>query len=119
MRCDPTLKKWYRRINRKFFLDELPNNVIVRYGNEDDDDLDAYLGLSELCADGRHKYQIIINKEKNVSATIRFGTLIHEMVHIATGLRDDHGPAFETWRATLADRGIFKKGALYKGLTLF
>jgi hypothetical protein len=34
-------------------------------------------------------------------------------------LKDNHGPAFETKRQMIADRGIFKKNAIYKGYTLF
>ena len=121
MHSDKSLKSWYRKINKRFFLNELPNDVCVRYVNEDDDDEEErceerYCGWSDR-GDERHKYVIVISKTNDRVA--RLATLAHEMIHVFTALKDDHGPAFERVRQMISDRGIFKKNAIYKGFTLF
>jgi hypothetical protein len=55
----------------------------------------------------------------NAPVSVRLTTLIHECIHVFLELKDDHGPAFEKVRLMLSDRGIFKKGALVRGLTIF
>ena len=121
MQSDPTLKKWYKYINKKFFHNELTNKVCVRWSNEDDEDQfeEKYFGTADKANDGYHEYEIVMSRELNKSASTRMATLAHEMIHVATELRDNHGPVFERWRQTLSDRGLFKKGAVRKGLTLF
>ena len=121
MRSNKSLKKWYRYINKRYFLDELPNDVCVRYVNQDDIDEEEkceerYKGWAEKSKDTYHQYLIVIVPNGRLSD---IATLAHEMVHISTSLRDDHGDAFEARRQMISDRGIFKKGAIYKGLTLF
>lgn len=122
MRSNKTLKKWYRFINKRYFLNGLPNDVCVRYVNEEDKDEEEkceerYKGWAEKVAGDRyHKYTIVICPNGRVSD---IATLAHEMIHVALSLKDNHGPAFEEKRQMISDRGIFKKGAIYKGLTLF
>lgn len=116
MRSDRTLKRWYLLINKKFFYGELPTNVIVRWalpGEEND------IACTERFVGKKHPYEILLNREKNKTNSIKLGSLVHEMVHIATHYRDNHGPLFEEWRHKLGERGIFKKGALLKGITIF
>lgn len=116
MRSDKTLKKWYSLINKKFFYGELPQNVVVRWslpGEEKD------VASLEKSADHRHSFILLLNKEKNPTLSIKLSSLLHEMIHVATGNRDDHGPLFEAWRVKLGSRGTFKKGALIKGTCLF
>lgn len=128
MRSDKTLRKWYVYINRRFFDNTLPDNVCVRWANELEEADDArweekYFGEAWTCtgehADGVHTHCIVLSRVRNVYSTTRMSTLAHEMIHVATNCRDDHGPAFEKWRLYISDRGIFKKHALRKGLTLF
>jgi hypothetical protein len=124
MRSDKTLKRWYRIINKRFFSNQLTNNVCVRWANEEDIDEDSrceekYFGWAGESRDGFHKYEIILSRKKVNSKSAKLLTLAHEMVHIATEFRDDHGAVFEQWRQVIADKGIFKKGALVKGLTIF
>lgn len=123
MRSDPTLKRWYRFLNKKFFNNELTNQVCVRWMNDDDETKEyrcheRYFGWAEI-AEGRHQYVIVLSRLKNPGNTAKLATLVHEMCHIATGLRDDHGPAFSEWHESLTARGLFRKGAVLKGLTLF
>jgi hypothetical protein len=121
MRSDPTLKKWYRFINHKFFHGELPNDVCVRWSNDEDDEdgfENKYFGIADHAKDSHHTYEIVMSRSKNEPASSRMLTLVHEMIHIATSLKDNHGPVFEAWWGVLYDRGILKKGAIRKGITL-
>jgi hypothetical protein len=121
VKSDKTLKKWYRFLNHKFFHDELPNNVCVRWSDEDEEDgfEERYFGVADYADDRYHKYQIILSYPLNRKFTVMASTLAHEMVHIATELKDNHGPAFDRYHKLLTERGLFKKGALRKNLTLF
>ena len=123
MKSDRTLLRWYRKINRRFFDGACPDSVCVRWADHDDRDRNwekKYFGDASLSEDDEyHDYQIVMNKPLNKQWIVKISTLVHEMIHLATRLRDDHGPAFETWRQRVGDRGIFKKHALRKGYTLF
>jgi hypothetical protein len=123
MKSDPTLKKWYRLINKKFFDSKLPKDVCVRWAEpfEDHDERweEKYFGSADAAKDGAHSYVIVMSRIKNTAASVRMLTLAHEMCHVATECKDDHGPAFEEWRQYIGDRGFFKKGAVRKGLTIF
>ena len=80
MRSDPTLKRWYRTINKRFFDNQLTNNVCVRWANE----LEAahfeekYFGWMNVAGDGRHKWCIVLSKEKCSSQSVKRLTLAHE-----------------------------------------
>ena len=126
MRSDRTLLRWFRLINHKFFNNELPQDTCVRWADETDIKKDArcedkYFGWADTAdsEDRRHTYVIVLSREQNSKWCVRIGTLAHEMCHIATKLKDSHGAVFESQRQLIADRGIFKKHALRKGLTLF
>jgi hypothetical protein len=121
MRSDPTLKRWYRVINKRFFDKQLTNNVCVRWANEAEIEKyeERFFGYMNTCDDGYHEWVIVLSESKCSAPSITLLTLAHEMCHIATKMKDDHGPAFEYWRQYIGDRGIFKKGALRKGLTIF
>jgi len=126
MRSDRTLKYYYRLINRKFFNGELTDKVCVRYSDADDTDMreDCDYASCDLASDSRHEYEILINRAlhpgpRNLITTACLSSIAHECIHIATKLRDDHGPVFENWRCVLAARGLFKKGAIRKNVTLF
>lgn len=125
MRSDPSLKRWYRKINKRFFDGQLTDNVCTRYADEDNDgDLgkkfeDKFFGWADKANDDYHEYVIVLSRKLNKQVSTRLLTLSHEMCHLASELKDDHGPAFEQWRQYIADRGIFKKHALVKNLTIF
>ena len=122
MRSDRTLKKHYNRINKRFFHGELPQNTCVRWLDLDEDDPrleDILFGYADKANDGYHKYQIVLSKKMCGPASSRMTTLVHEMIHCYLNLRDDHGKAFERVRLMLSDRGVFKKSAVIRGLTIF
>ena len=125
MRSDNRLKAWYREINTRFFDNELPDNVCVKWGEQEEEDEEEnweekYNGYTKrLEGDPHHYAVIVINNELRTNHSIKLAILVHEMIHIATAFRDEHGPAFERYRELIGSRGIFKKGALLKGITLF
>ena len=119
MRSDKTLKKWYRYVNKKFFDNELPDDTCVRWADEDEDGEgfeERYFGVADKI-DG--KYIIIMSRELNKPFVVRMSTLIHEMLHVKTELRDNHGESFNNQLNKLIDKGLFKKGAIKEGITLF
>lgn len=124
MRSDPTLKRWYKTINKRFFDNKLTNNTCVRWANEADDEEEErceekYFGWADHSEETPHKYVIVLSKIKITSLSLKLHVIAHEMCHVATDIRDDHGPAFEKWRQYIADRGVFRKGAVAKNVTLF
>jgi hypothetical protein len=122
MRSDRALRKWFLKINTKFFDGQLPDSTCVRWLDPDEDDgklEDKLFGYATTAEDGYHKYQIVLSRKLNEPISVRLTTLIHEMIHVFLELKDDHGVAFERVRLMLSDRGIFKKGALVRGLTIF
>lgn len=123
MRSNRALLRWYKIINKRFFNNQLTNNVCVRYADPDEaDEIDCEykeFGSASKASDDYHEYEIVLSKAMNTHLLTKLNTLAHEMIHVATDLKDDHGPAFETWRQYISDRGIFKKNALRKGLTIF
>jgi hypothetical protein len=122
VKSDPVLKRHYNRINKRFFLGELPQDTCVRWLDSDEDDPrleDKVFGYADKANDGYHTYQIALSRTLNGPSSSRMSTLIHEMIHLATNLRDDHGEAFERVRQTLSDRGVYRKGAVIPGLTIF
>lgn len=124
MKSDRTLLRWYKRINKRFFHGACPDDVCVRWADPEFETQykweDRYFGEASCVNDDPyHKWQIVMSRPLNKKWIVRISTLVHEMCHLATELRDDHGPAFEHWRQYIADRGIFKKHALRKDMTLF
>jgi hypothetical protein len=125
MKSDRTLLRWYRQINKRFFDGYCPEKVCVRWADPETEELESrweerWFGEASAVADDPyHEYQIIMSRPKNDTWLVKVSTLVHEMIHLATNLKDDHGPAFEQWRQHVSDRGIFKKHALRKGMTLF
>ncbi len=122
MRSDRTLKKYFNLINKKFFDGQLPDSTCVRWLDPDEEEIkleDKLFGYADKANDGYHKYQIVLSRKLCGPASSRMTTLAHECIHIFLELKDDHGQAFERVRQMLSDRGIYKKGAIIRGLTIF
>ena len=115
---DGSLKKWYRIINTKFFKNELPDDVIVRWARGgEESDVASCSPIDN--PDKKNKYLILLNRAKNPTTSIKLSSLAHEMVHVATKNRDAHGEAFDEWHKKLTERGLFRRGALLSNTTLF
>ena len=132
MKSDRILLRWFKRINKRFFDGACPERVCVRYarpGEEKREIEEKYFGWADKrgtetwstheknCPHCLHDFEIVLDETSPWESIL--STLAHEMIHLATNMKDDHGPAFEQWRQYISDRGIFKKHALYKGRTLF
>jgi hypothetical protein len=111
-----SLRAWYEVINTKFFYGELPANVIVRWAESGEEKDIACLSAAD---NPHYSWVILLNKEKISTQSQKLSALLHEMLHVATGNRDNHGPAFDEWHAKMTERGAFRKGALIKNVTLF
>jgi hypothetical protein len=123
VRSNPALKKWFRIINKRFFKGACTDRVCVRWAN-DAEEKEArweaqYYGWVRWVGTRHHDYEIVLSKKLNKSRINKFSTIAHEAIHCCTGLRDEHGAAFEAWRQVISDNGFFKKHALVKNLTLF
>lgn len=119
MRSDRRLLRWFNLIRRKFFYGEIaiPKSVCVRWATVDDED-EKNLGSASLCLDGTHKYQILLDPDHNTCLSHILVTLVHEMIHVATELKDCHDEPFEKVFRVLDQRGIFKLGAIRRNSTL-
>ena len=101
MRSDQTLLKWYKIINKKFFDGSCPTKVCVRWSDPNSEVEKGvhdgkYFGWAcKVENDPYHEYEIVMCKKLNEKWAVRMSTLVHEMIHLANGLRDNHGPAFE------------------------
>lgn len=98
------LQAWYAGFNEEYFLGALPKNTIVTYG--DPGRLNMAISFE---SSGRNF--IVLSKELNKAPRVAHGTLIHEMVHIATRnvdhSLDGHGPVFQREMLRLAEAGAF------------
>lgn len=133
MKSDRALRKWYRFINKKFFGSYLTEDVCVRWADENEEKEvkweEKYFGWTtkEVSEghDPRREWTIILSKVRTgyrgrcMPHSVILSTLAHEMVHVATKCKDDHGPVFEKWRQLISDKGFFKKNALVKNTTMF
>jgi hypothetical protein len=131
MKSDRTLLSWYKRINKRFFDGACPENVCVRWADPETETQyrweEKWFGEAAFCEkdpkkpnyDPTHEFQIVMSRELNQKWIVKISTLVHEMIHLATNLKDDHGPAFSQWHEHITERGIFRKHALRKGMTLF
>jgi|SRR5580698_2836378 hypothetical protein len=111
----PELKRWYRKLNRMFFGGTLPDNVIVRWDASEPD----VACTAKRDKDDPTAYVIGFNRKKNPTKSLLLSAMLHEQVHVATDLKDNHGPLFDAWHKKLVKRGAFKKGAVLKDVTLF
>jgi hypothetical protein len=111
----PSLKKYYRLLNRKFFNGDLPDNVVVRWDADEPD----VACTQKMDKDDPTAYVIGFNRKKNPTKSLLLSAMLHEMVHVATKFTDNHGPAFDAWHRKLVKRGAFKKSAVLKDVTLF
>jgi len=125
VKSDRTLLKWYKKINKRFFDGACADDCCVRWASETEEKEikweEKYFGWAGHADNPtrHHQWEIILSRSLNPKPSLKLSSLAHEMIHIATKQRDDHGPAFEKWRVYISERGIFKKHALLKDTTIF
>lgn len=112
MRSDPTLRKWFNKLNRKWFGGKLPQRTKIFYSEDLIEDGKRRLPYGE-CDWGGGEPEIRINpllKEQGW-ITVTVETLLHEMAHLAQFQRrvkgGDHGRGWERIMLGLAKRGAF------------
>lgn len=115
MRIDRTLTENYNYLNRRYFAGELPA-ADVGWGTI----RDLRVGRGKRAAIAQtvwdpakkgERPQILINvllRRLGWNGVTAF-SLLHEMVHVKTRMRDNHGPAFEREMRKLAEKGAFAK----------
>jgi hypothetical protein len=115
MRSDPTLKRYYRELNKKWFKGELPASTKCVWGpiseHKQNGKGSGAMAFCESPTDDDPFFLISFDprlKKLNWWNLVR-STMIHEMVHVWTKNRDSHGPVFEAKMRELANAGAFKK----------
>jgi hypothetical protein len=94
------LRFWYRRYNKKWFQNKLPE-ITLRFAKPDKNWLGDTVFL------GTDPEYIAISKEiKNWNRVVRM-ILLHEMVHVSLPVRITHGLRFEARMRSLARRKAF------------
>lgn len=99
MLTNKKLKYWYRRYNKKFWKNRLPE-IPVRFANIKD--------LGQTHFEGHEPVYIQIKREMKFSRALSLMTLLHEQVHVFLPDRIIHGPKFEAQMLRLARAGAFK-----------
>lgn len=96
------LKVWYDSYNETYFLNQLPKNTIVEYGDIGND-----LGIT---FKDHGKFHIIISRYFNRAPNTAHETLLHEIAHVATWGQefDSHGPKFRACLRRLYAEGAFE-----------
>ena len=98
--ADPSLRRWYREFNRKWWADELPHDADVFY---------APLGdtIADLWYDAAQTPVIRIDPIFSICSRMVRLALLHEMAHIR--LRSpSHGAVFQAEMLRLAAAGAMK-----------
>jgi hypothetical protein len=106
---DRDLKFFYRRFNKKFFHNQLPNNLTVRFASPaqfTQKGLGKRTCAITLIEDGK-AYAIIVKKTRGKTWAYIKADLLHEMVHVKNP-RLAHGPRFQKEMLRLAQIGAFK-----------
>jgi len=99
------LNMWYADANEQFFLDQLPKDTLVEWG-----DLTAIrdMGLTSKRADGT--FSILLDRGTNTNFRVARLTEFHEICHVKTWAQefDDHGIKFRACMLQLAEEGAFE-----------
>lgn len=103
------LDKWYETYNSEFFDDKLPKDVVIDWGEYDND----RMASTTVLPDGR--FHIAFNEKYCLAERTVHITLQHEVCHVKTFseiTRDpasEHGPRWRTCMLNLYQQGSFKK----------
>lgn len=115
MRSNPTLRKWYKTYNRKYFHNQLPKDTKVYYEEELIDEGIRKQTYGEMDWTDKKAPEIRINpllREQGWHSMILL-TLLHEMAHVEKIQRklkgSDHGKAWEGIMLRLAKQGAFSE----------
>jgi hypothetical protein len=93
----------YKVFNKKFFNNRLPKDMPCRFVK-----MKGALGQTHLDPQTWRPAYIAIASKLSGSHRVVWGTLIHEMVHVANPTKRGHGPWFEKTMIDLAKRHAFR-----------
>ena len=101
---DQELQAWYEGFNADYFINQLPKNVRVVWGDLTPSEL---MGLTERSDAG---FLITIDRKTNPTKRGAEWTAVHELCHVKTWEAHelDHGPKFQSCMIQLADKGAFE-----------
>lgn len=97
---DKDLNLWYRGYNEVYFMDQLPKDVVVNWG-----DLSGYKWMGVTVG-----HSIVLDKASNKILRVAKMTLLHEMCHLdpdASKALDIHGREFDACMLKVAEQGGF------------
>jgi hypothetical protein len=101
MLCDRELQRIYRQYNRRWFDDQLPDDVDCLFSPVDD----CY-GLVQQAGGG---WLLQINPKYSMEGRLWRLTLLHEMVHLHLNPYLRHGLRFQEEMQRLAASGAFRR----------
>ena len=96
------LQRTYRRLNRKWFDNELPKDLDITWMHLDGD------RLAQCCYNGNGKAMFIeISEDIKYWPRTILWALLHEMCHLLPPCINTHGAEFDKRMLSLAKRGAF------------
>lgn len=115
MRSDPTLKRWFRVYNRRYFQSSLPAATKVLWAEEIQEDLGAttddpstaHTMAATDVSRSPTPPEIYLNRRILPFWKVVRATLLHEMAHVAKP-RAGHGAVFDAEIGRLWEMGAFK-----------
>lgn len=106
-----TLKKYFKRFNRKYFKNALDNDVVVRFSSIRGCGVTSRQITTAKIGYGARLivpvFRILINKTFRNSFSLTMPTLLHEMVHVEHWEYRGHGRDFNRRMLQLAKAGAF------------
>lgn len=104
---DLNLQSYYAGYNETLFMDQLPKNTVVRWG-----DLTGMPGNGDMgdTFELGGASLIVVDRTTNPTSRGALMTLIHEMCHVKTNGKefDVHGPKFQGCMLDVAEQGGFR-----------
>lgn len=101
--CDKDLLYMYRIYNKKYFGNKLPKDMPVYFQK-----LDHSMGITTVHGQTNRPLTLHIDPKLDLLPRVVYMTLLHEMCHVESPQRHDHGAWFEKRMLRLAKAGAFQ-----------
>jgi|ERR1051326_7635737 predicted SprT family Zn-dependent metalloprotease len=100
------LRKWYTQINEQYFLNALPKDTVIAYGDPGE------TAMAVTFKDQQGRFHIVMGKEFYGAGVVAKETLLHESCHISVwnvhDSLDGHGLAWHQCMERLYREGAFE-----------
>lgn len=100
------LRKWYAEINEQYFLNALPKDTVIAYGDP------GGTAMAITFKDQAGKFHIVLGKEFFAAGVVAKETLVHEACHVASwnvhDSLDGHGLEWHRCMERLYREGAFE-----------